>query len=351
MTQIATAVDDFAADTQGTPAAVVEQAAAAVAAPAQAVQQATDAADDFVIDDNEATASEQARDEQGRFTRTGEEPETPADEAKPQEPPAEVVEEEQPEDPDVDTVTGLKKNARPYKLVQQYQRQAEQAARETAELRARLQALEQRAPAVTEQAKPAADTLKRPSLSEFDSWEAWQAADDAWIDQRIQREAAKIQQQTQQRFQQELTQRQMAAQFDAVNSAGQKKYPDFEAVLTKAVDAGAAWSPLMTRIVLGSPSPEDLAYALAKDPETARRVAALADPVLVGVEMGTFIARVTAASTTGPANPPPVTQAKPPIKPVGSSVTAAEQSPDDLDFGPEYVRRQNEADRKRARQR
>lgn len=349
MSQVATAVDDFAADTQG---AVVDAAVTTNVAPVdEAARTASQqpVIDDFVVEGpDDAEASTAARDEKGRFARTGD----PVEDIKAAPEPAvtEAVEEEGVTDPDIDVATGLKKSARPYKLVQQYEQRAMAAAREAADLRAQLEALKQAPPAAV--VKPTTtEATKRPSLNDFESWDAWQAADDAWIDDKIQRTAAHLHEKAQQQSRDEQTQQQMAARFDQVTAEGQKKYPDFEAVLGAALEAGAAWSPLMTRIVLSSPSPEDLAYALAKDPASARRMAALADPVLVGVEMGTFIARLSAASTTGPAARPATTQAHAPIRSVGTSVTAAERAPDpddeDLDAHIAYENRREREARKR----
>jgi hypothetical protein len=345
MSQDATAtyVDDFESESTEPVEAVV-----AAAVPGEAP------AGDVVVDDIEsADAGGRTRDASGRLTGTGEpvdESDLDAEPAAAEEVAAVPVEEEPVVDPDIDVATGLKKSARPYKLVQQYEQAAKTAQREAAELRAQVEALKrQPEPAKTEPAS--VDGLPRPLLNDFESWDDWSKADDAWIRGEIKRESARVAAETQKASEAQFVQRQIAAKLDQVTTECAKKYPDFDAVVTAAMEAGAIWSPLMTNVVLSSPRPEDLAYALAKDPGTARRLAAIADPFQAGVEMGQFIARVTAASTTGPAATQRTTAAHAPIKPVGSSVIAAEQSPDDLDFGPEYVRRMNAKDREVARRR
>lgn len=330
------AVSDFEVETSGYEPEAAEQ----LATPAT-----VDAAPAAAGDDFETDGVDGRRDAQGRYTRTGTgEPEAAADAI------TDPAQDEPAADPDIDVATGLKKSARPYKLVQQYQQRAEQVVRENAELKARLEALERgtpQAPKPQTQATGTDELRARPNLNDYNSWDEWYAADGQWVDDRITHSIS----QDRKAREQEQQQRAAFARADQVKAAGAAKYADFFDVIEAAQAAGAEWSPIMTHVVMSSPQAHDLAYALAKDHGEARRLAAIADPVTAGVEMGRFLARVTAESSTGPAAPVRSTQAKPPIKPIGSSVTAADQPPEDLEFGPEYIRRMNAKDRESARRR
>lgn len=324
------ATDDFTVET--TEPDPVETPAAEVAAAAEPTT------DDLATESTEG----KARDEKGRFVSAKPaEPEAPAVEAAAPAPaqPEPPAADEQAVDPDIDVDTGLKKNARPYQLVRKFQQQAESVTRENQQLRdtiAQLQRTAQSLPPAKEQApSPASlDLGPRPSLDDFGSWGEWLAADTVWHDKRIELRAKELIEAERAQFTQALSQRDEMAQFNALTEKGRAKYPDFDAVVATAAQQGAYWSESMKRIVLSSPHAEHLAYALAKDVGEARRLAAIADPLLVGLEMGQLLTRIAVASTTGTTAPVKTqTQAKAPLKPVGASATVSDGAPpDDADF-------------------
>lgn len=142
--------------------------------------------------------------------------------------------------------------------------------------------------------------------------------------------------------------RQQAAVAERVTqiwARGAAAYPDFKA----AIDGAAAtpqFSPMHRLAVLKHPQAEAILYAMAKDPDLARRVAALDDPYDVGVLFATLtppaaVARPDSAPTVRPSS------AKPPINRVGGAANATATPPEDLEFGPDYIRTMNQQQKER----
>jgi hypothetical protein len=106
--------------------------------------------------------------------------------------------------------------------------------------------------------------------------------------------------------------------------------------------------------VLQSLADDDLgpavAYHLASHPEEARRIAALRP--LEGVKaIGKLLSRFETAPSGSVNEAPRTSKAQPLIKPVSAAPIAPESaSPDDLPFGPEYIRRMNQQERQRRRE-
>lgn len=109
-------------------------------------------------------------------------------------------------------------------------------------------------------------------------------------------------------------------------------------------------SPPMIDVIKDSPMAPQLMLHLAQFPDEAQRIQSL-HPMLAFGEMKKLEARVEFASQgwTGPNSAPKVSQARPPIRPVGSAPSGTVDDPSDMDFGPEYVRRMNAVDRNRRR--
>ncbi len=227
---------------------------------------------------------------------------------------------------DIDVETGLDKKARPYKLVRQYQEQASKVNAELAQLRAEVASMRAQkavaAPAPAADGEPSEDEIG----TKYATWGEFAKAVAKW---QLKQERAELAKEFDEKYSARDRQKEQVSSVQTIQKAGAAKYQDFQQV----IDAAERWSPLVERIVFSDVSrAHDLAYALAKDPGEARRLSAIADPVLAGVEMGQFLARMQAASTTGPAQSE-TSHAKPPIKPVGaSSVASDDPPPDEADY-------------------
>lgn len=106
----------------------------------------------------------------------------------------------------------------------------------------------------------------------------------------------------------------------------------------------------MMDAVQSLPDPTPLLSHFARNPDEFSRLAAM-PPRLALVALGSVIARLDSAKS-GSLSPAPVSAATPPIRPVGgtrSTTGAAPKSPEDIPFGPEYIKRMNEEELHRRR--
>lgn len=172
-----------------------------------------------------------------------------------------------------------------------------------------------------------AEFVKATSL-----WTARQAVRDYEAGQRQQQEQAR-----RQTWEQERT-RTFAQRLDEAKT----KYPDFDVLVNRE---DIELTPPVVEVIKDSPLAAELMLHLAHHPDDAQRLAAL-PPMLAFGEMKALEGRLSAASG-GSAGATRLSQAKPPITPVGSAPTVTADDPSSLDFGPEYVRRMNEQTRRR----
>lgn len=105
--------------------------------------------------------------------------------------------------------------------------------------------------------------------------------------------------------------------------------------------------PIMD-VIKESDDPAPLLLYFARHPEEHARIAHLEPPRQL-LALGRLSAHLSdeGANTGSPTPTPPVTSARPPIRPVGATRSAggARGDDEDLDFGPEYVRRETERQR------
>ena len=160
-------------------------------------------------------------------------------------------------------------------------------------------------------------------------------------------------------------------------------YPDFDEVIEQNL-ADVEQTPFMRAVVLNHAKGLDLLYHLGQHPAEAQILAQLpmtrpimdavkeaADPIPILSYFATHpaehdriahldpprqllaLGRLSAALSSpgakngSPAVTPPVTHARPPIRPVGTRGSATASGDDDLEFGPEWLQRENERDRQR----
>jgi hypothetical protein len=202
-------------------------------------------------------------------------------------------------------------------------READAAKAELLAARAELAALKTPRPAA---APPSAQTepttpqpltgTPKPTQAQFETYEEYIEALTEWkTEEKL--SAARAQAQAQ------AASRDAEAALHSIYTRGRDAHADFDALLEQQAAAGVRWSPFVTQTVLRSENGHEIAYALAKDPETAQRISAIGNVAQAGIEMGKFLARLDAANS-GPATVvAPVTQAPDPIKPVGGTSAGA----------------------------
>lgn len=170
---------------------------------------------------------------------------------------------------------------------------------ERAALEARLRVFEQshRQPEQrkTEEA-PKPETFRaRPKLDDFRTVEEWQSADTQWIEDRDEWKD----QQRRKREQAEAQQRQVQTQQQKAMSqieAGRREYRDFDIIFTAPI------SETIANELVDDPDGYKTAYALAKNPVEAQRIAAL-PPNKQLLALGQFMASTKPQATKKTAQP------------------------------------------------
>jgi hypothetical protein len=229
------------------------------------------------------------------------------------------------------------------------QREAE---RREADALARIRELEAQLsgrgrPASAEPAAPAPNRdpdRPKPSVNEFQTYEDFVDALTDWKTDRAVRAVFAAQAQHQAETQQSHADQSFAERRDA----WVKEHPDFNDIVGQMDHVPV--SPPMEQFFKHDPAGISVIDYLARHPEDGIRIAQLA-PGPAFVALGRIAQTIEAHNSNGngavsPGRPTP--KAPPPITPVGAGQHRS-TDPADLDFGPEYVRRGNEADRQRRR--
>jgi hypothetical protein len=221
------------------------------------------------------------------------------------------------------------------------QRERDQMALELAALRA------ERAQLTQAQAAPTADD-GAPKIEQFQDYDQY---DEARVRYLAQQEAQRLLQHTQQQqqaYQRDVARAQWQQQRDASFAQRLNTYvaehPEFA---TEVDREDIVLTQPIVDVIKGSPVAPALMLHIANYPEDVQRIQAL-HPVLAYGEMKALEARLEVAATPASTRPS-ISQARPPIRPVGSTPSGSADDASSLEFGSEYVRRMNAADRSRRR--
>jgi hypothetical protein len=147
--------------------------------------------------------------------------------------------------------------------------------------------------------------------------------------------------------------RELADKHAARVKAYEAEHPGFSELITSGSDL--PMNEMMTEHILHSESGPALMQYLVEHPEECERIYALpGGPTLV--ELGKIEGKLSTPAKSGSGGGrKSVTNAQPPINPVGSSAAAADDSHEkdlaNMDFSPEYVRLMNQRDREREKSR
>jgi len=210
-----------------------------------------------------------------------------------------------------------------------------------AQLEARPAPEAREAPIAPPEAPQAAfDPSQGPQLDQFESYEQWVDARSEWKAEVTWQRIQAAQQQQHALY----THTERIQSFAATT-------PDYFEKIQAAARTPVA--KVMEAAIIQSDRGPEIAYFLATHPEDAIRLAQahvqrpLSDAPFVRELLES---KLTAqAASPGPASGVSRQPVFRPIKPVGATPVHAETAPDDLEFGPEYVRRMNERDRQRRR--
>jgi hypothetical protein len=233
--------------------------------------------------------------------------------------------------------------------IDRFRWEAGEAQRRAAEAEARAQAVAAELEAV--RAARAAQEADEPKLEAFESYEAWIKAQARWeAQQEARKQVAALQARVEAR-EAERARVDVQAQYRDRVEAVRSEFPDFDAVTSR--DDITVSLPVK-QFIEHHPLGPRLAYALGK--MTVEEAEALASippdqSVTLGMQIGRVLARLEAASPTGPASTTASrSSAPPPIKPVGSSAAAATVPLDQADFQTyKKIRDQQEQEWRRSR--
>lgn len=143
----------------------------------------------------------------------------------------------------------------------------------------------------------------------------------------------------------ELSAKERAKEFTSRLQTGKKEYADFDQVLTEADTLGLQVSAVMQEAIAASPHAADLVYFLATHPEECTQLAEESQytPVAAATVMRRLLEshlapRAAPRNGSGPAARAPVSTAKPPVTPVGSSPVVGDEPPGDSASAADHAR-------------
>jgi hypothetical protein len=171
-----------------------------------------------------------------------------------------------------------------------------------------------------------------PYTAYLQAWTRWDRQQ-AITQARAEWDAAQTEKAKAQTFQQRLT-------------AGKAQFADFDQVLTQADTLGLQVSAVMQEAIAASPQAADLVYYLATHPEECTQLAeeSLGIPVAAATVMQRLLESHLAPRAapvkngSGPAARAPVSTAKPPVTPVGSSPVVSDEPPGEAASAAEHAR-------------
>lgn len=218
-----------------------------------------------------------------------------------------------------------------------------EARRQAAELQARLAELEGKKaePPKGKQPIQVDPNDPPPSVEQFETYEEF-------VDERAAWRARQEYRALRERDEHEAAGRAYQTRLSELEQKGTEKHADFVPALEQLAASGRKFNPFVTGIIQNHELGHDIAYALATDPDAFNRINYARTFEHAVVEMGRLITRLEAAPTGSAPAAVPVSRAKPPISPVGSSPVVSDPDPDSLSLE-EFVRIENEKERARRR--
>ncbi len=225
--------------------------------------------------------------------------------------------------------------------------EAQQAKEETQRLRAELDASRRPAPPAEASRSQSGAPLPGAGFS-FPKREAWMTAHPTaeWDDY----DDAKLEARDTWREMRQADQSRTQQHFSRIADA-RAKYPDWDTVVLARTDLRL--SSALERAIQDSPQGGDIVYWLGSHPDQCAQLAAESqgdDPVVAARWMRKYLETQVAASPAAARPDSAVlarpSQAKPPVNRVGGSAAITPADPEDLEFGPEYIRRENAREKK-----
>lgn len=246
-------------------------------------------------------------------------------------------------------------------------RELEDARAEAARLKTELEAARRPVAAPSPAAPPApmpaaAPTQPGGTFPTFDSWAAKNP--EGTFDDYIRAQAQDVFQRQFESYQAQQRAQQRVSTYQQRLKEGYQRLPGLQAFVedpqaSPALDQALAkrglqrFPPVIAEAVVDSERAPEILHFFGTHPEEAAQLAwdAKDAPVTAAPWMRRFLeATVTAGAAQGTPDSAPAARpssAKPPINRVGGTASATPIDPDDLEFGPEYLRVENQRERER----
>jgi hypothetical protein len=200
----------------------------------------------------------------------------------------------------------------------------------------------QAAPPAPSQARPAPVDPDAPQEEQFETYGDYVKAAARHESRRAVMEAQHHARQSHEAHQRQAWESSRNTAHEERLAAHRTTNPEFD-VLVNREDINL--STPMVDVIKASDHGPGLMVHMAHHPDDAQRIAAL-HPVLAFGEMKALEARLDVAHGSTPPSKP-MSKAKPPIKPVGTTLSGSVDDPSELEFGREYVSRMNKLERSR----
>lgn len=240
-------------------------------------------------------------------------------------------------------------------------RERDEAKAEAAELKTRLAALEARQAPKVEPTKPVLPPVEaKPTVDQFDNYEDFVEARARWASRQEWNEREQLRLEHQASQAREHTVREVDRQFSERYNAVLAEDPDFPSKVDPRLlntprsgvlkdPSQATFGNFLVERVFKAAHPKEMLLHLS-DIATVQRLATLPPDEVIG-ELAYFDRSIGAASPSGPAPiAPPVSKAKAPIQPLGSShVTAPDAEPGDDAPIEQHIKYWNNAEKKQKR--
>lgn len=210
-------------------------------------------------------------------------------------------------------------------------RQREDARRESAAIKARLDMLEQGYRKPPAEAEPIPlHQQPEPREEDYPSQQEWYKAVREWDKAQLKQELAREQQEARQRDRQTQQQQRLVAQAQAAR----QKHADFDTVLDRL--SGVYTAPALDACVQESELGAELAYYLAQHPDEMQRLNQVAHeaPLAMAREIGKLELRLSAPAPapagngTAPSSSRPSPPLPPPVQPLAGTGSAGPAEPD-----------------------
>lgn len=215
-----------------------------------------------------------------------------------------------------------------------------------AEIAALKQAYAKPAPQERQPERPAEDA--KPVESDFESYADFVDARAAWVVRQERKKWDAEQSQRQQHETRQQHEARISQEFQTRLEAAKTTIPNFDAVLASNLPLSRPMQDVIRASEIG---PQLMAH-LHNNPEEHARIYGAGAPLEVFRQMNKLEARLEAAVDSGPApKAKPISQAKPPIKPLGAASTAVSDGPpgDDASYE-EHERYWNRIEAEKAKQ-